>query len=135
MEEFNLNEVDRLLTTTRAVRKRLDLGRPGPRDLILDCIRLSTQAPAGGNYQKWRWVIVDDPDKKRVIAEAYRDAYAPYIKAQKSVVTEKTSGDSTVEKIMSSSDYLAEILEKVPVLAIPCSLGTPADMELSLIHI
>ena len=135
MEEFNLNEVDRLLTTTRAVRKRLDLGRPVPRDLILDCIRLSTQAPAGGNYQKWRWVIVDDPDKKRVIAEAYRDAYAPYIKAQKSVVTEKTSGDSTVEKIMSSSDYLAEILEKVPVLAIPCSLGTPADMELSLIHI
>ena len=129
MEEFNLNEVDRLLTTTRAVRKRLDLGRPVPRDLILDCIRLSTQAPAGGNYQKWRWVIVDDPDKKRVIAEAYRDAYAPYIKAQKSVVTEKTSGDSTVEKIMSSSDYLAEILEKVPVLAIPCSLGTPADME------
>ena len=62
MEEFNLNEVDRLLTTTRAVRKRLDLGRPVPRDLILDCIRLSTQAPAGGNYQKWRWVRVADPD-------------------------------------------------------------------------
>ena len=83
MEEFNLDEVDHLLTTTRAVRKRLDLSRTVPRELILDCVKVSTQAPAGGNYQKWRWVIVDDPEKKLVIAEAYRDGYAPYIDAQK----------------------------------------------------
>ncbi|MBB32207.1 MAG: nitroreductase [Acidimicrobiaceae bacterium] len=132
MEEFNLNEIDRLLTTTRAVRKRLDLEREVPRDLILDCVRVSTQAPAGGNYQKWRWVIVDDPDKKQIIADAYREAYAPYIEAQKNAVTDKTLNDPTLTKIMSSSDYLAEILEKVPVLAIPCSIGTPADMEGSL---
>ncbi|MEG3586526.1 MAG: nitroreductase family protein [Actinomycetota bacterium] len=129
MEEFNLKEVDQLLTTTRAVRKRLDLEREVPRDLILDCVRVSTQAPAGGNYQKWRWVIVDDPAKKQIVADAYREAYAPYIEAQKTAVTDKTSNDPTIKKIMSSSDYLAEILEKVPVLAIPCSLGTPADME------
>ena len=132
MEEFNLNEVDRLLTTTRAVRKRLDLEREVPRDLILDCVRVSTQAPAGGNYQKWRWVIVDDPIKKGIIADAYREAYAPYIEAQRTAVTDKASDDSTLGKIMSSSDYLAEVLEKVPVLAIPCSLGTPSDMEGSL---
>ncbi len=129
MEEFNLNEVDRLLTTTRAVRKRLDLEREVPRNLILDCVRVSTQAPAGGNYQKWRWVIVDDPSKKKIVADAYREAYAPYIEAQRTAVTDKTSNDPTLKKIMSSSDYLAEILEKVPVLAIPCSIGTPADME------
>ena len=112
MEEFNLNEIDRLLTTTRAVRKRLDLEREVPRDLILDCVRVSTQAPAGGNYQKWRWVIVDDPDKKQIIADAYREAYAPYIEAQKNAVSDKTLNDPTLTKIMSSSDYLAEILEK-----------------------
>ena len=129
MEEFNLDEIDHLLTTTRAVRKRLDLSRAVPRELILDCVKVSTQAPAGGNYQKWRWVIVDDPEKKLVIAEAYRDGYAPYIDAQKEAVSNKIPNDPTVQKIMSSSDYLAEILEKVPVLAIPCSLGSPADME------
>ena len=67
MEEFNLDEVDHLLTTTRAVRKRLDLSRTVPRELILDCVKVSTQAPAGGNYQKWRWVIIDDPEKKLII--------------------------------------------------------------------
>ncbi len=125
--EFDLDEVDRLLTTTRAVRKRLDLERPVPRDLVLDCIRISTQAPAGGNYQKWRWVIVDDPEKKAVVADAYQRSYAPYIEMQRNAVEDKTPGDSTVAKIMSSSDYLAQILADVPVLAIPCSLGSPAD--------
>ncbi len=129
MEEFNLTEVDRLLTTTRAVRKRLDLERNVPRELILDCIRISTQAPAGGNYQKWRWVIVDDPAKKVIVADAYREAYAPYIDQQKNAVSGSDSNDPTLEKIISSSDYLAEILERVPVLAIPCSLGAPSDME------
>ena len=89
MTQFDLKQIDHLLSTTRAVRKRLNLDKPVPRELILDCVRLSTQAPAGGNYQKWRWVIVDDPSKKRVIAEAYREAYAPYIEQQKGAVESK----------------------------------------------
>lgn len=125
--EFDLEQTDRLLTTTRAVRKRLDLDRAVPRELVLDCIRVSTQAPAGGNYQKWRWVIVDDPEKKAVIADAYQRSYAPYIEMQRSAVSDKTPGDETIGKIMSSSDYLAQVLADVPVLAIPCSLGSPAD--------
>lgn len=126
-DEFDLDQVDRLLTTTRAVRKRLDLERPVPRELILDCVRISTQAPAGGNYQKWRWVIVDDPAKKAVVADAYMRAYEPYIDAQRAAVAEKTPGNTTVDRIMSSSDHLAHVLAEVPVLAIPCSLGSPAD--------
>jgi hypothetical protein len=43
------DQIDEVLTTTRAVRKRLGLTRPVPRDLVLDCVRVSTQAPAGGN--------------------------------------------------------------------------------------
>ena len=42
---FDLATVDRLLSTTRAVRNRLDLDRSVARDTILDCIRLSQQAP------------------------------------------------------------------------------------------
>ena len=125
--EFDLDQIDRLLTTTRAVRKRLDLTREVPRELVLDCIRVSTQAPAGGNYQKWRWVIVDDPEKKAVVADAYQRSYAPYIEMQRSAVASKEPDNSTIGKIMSSSDYLAEILAEVPVLAIPCSLGAPSD--------
>ena len=127
MSEFDLEQADRLLTTTRAVRKRLDLDTPVPRELVLDCVRVSTQAPAGGNYQKWRWVIVDDPEKKHIIGQAYRRSYQPYIEMQRSAVASRAPDDSTIGKIMSSSDYLAEILEHVPMLAIPCSLGSPED--------
>ncbi|MEL6893734.1 MAG: nitroreductase family protein [Actinomycetota bacterium] len=124
--EFDVSQTDQLLTTTRAVRKRLDLTRPVPRRLILDCVRVSTQAPAGGNYQKWRWVIVDDPDKKAVVADAYRRTFAPYIEQQQRAV-ERAGNQSETGAIIDSSMHLAEVLQDVPVLAIPCALGSPDD--------
>ena len=84
---FNLAETDRLLSTTRAVRRRLDMKRPVERNVILDCIRLSMQAPTGSNSQSWRWVVVTDAGKRAEIARLYRevgDQYlemAPLIKA------------------------------------------------------
>ena len=124
--DFDLTQTDHLLSTTRAVRKRLDLTRPVPRDVILDCVRISTQAPAGGNYQKWRWVIVDDPDRKAIIADAYQRSYAPYIAQQKQAVA-KAGNSNASNPIIDSSTHLAEVLAEVPVLAIPCALGSPAD--------
>ncbi len=124
--DFDLTQTDHLLSTTRAVRKRLDLTRPVPRQLILDCVRVSTQAPAGGNYQKWRWVIVDDPALKAVVADAYQRSYAPYIAKQKAAV-ERAGNSATSDPIIDSSTHLAEVLAEVPVLAIPCALGSPGD--------
>ena len=60
MADLDLATVDRLLTTTRAVRRRLDPSRPVPRSVVLDCLRLSQQAPTASNQQTWRWVVVDD---------------------------------------------------------------------------
>lgn len=124
--DFDLAQTDHLLTTTRAVRKRLDLTQPVPRKLILECIRVSTQSPAGGNYQKWRWVVVDDPDRKAVIADAYARSYAPYIEKQKAAVA-KAGNAAASNPIIDSSMHLAEVLADVPVLAVPCALGSPAD--------
>ena len=69
---FDLSVTDELLSTTRAVRRRLDLDRPVEHDVILDCIRLSQQAPTGGNQQGWAWVVVTDPEKRQALAELYR---------------------------------------------------------------
>lgn len=118
---FDLAQTDHLLTTTRAVRKRLDLTRPVPRDLIVDCIRVATQAPAGGNVQMWRWLVVDDPDLKQGLADLYRRSYAPYMATQRESVA--TSGRSDVEAIMDSSDHLAAVLQDVPAMVIPCVIG------------
>jgi nitroreductase len=118
---FDLDQTDHLLTTTRAVRKRLDLQRPVPRELILDCIRIATQAPAGGNVQMWRWLVVDDPDLKMGLAELYRKSYQPYMDAQRASVAQ--SGRTDVSAIMDSSDHLAAVLHDVPALVIPCQIG------------
>ena len=126
-DTFDLQNVDRLLTTTRAVRKRLDLTKPVPRDLIVECIRVATQAPAGGNVQRWRWLVIDDPKLKQGLADLYRKAYAPYMASQRAAVAKIAKTDSGA--IMDSSDHLAQILQDVPALVIPCSLGAPSGSQ------
>jgi nitroreductase len=130
---FDLAETDRLLTTTRAVRKRLDLTRPVERDALLDCLRIATQAPSGGNIQTWRWMVVDDPEKRAGLADLYRRAYEPYIAAQKAAI--EGAGITDMDAILSSSDYLAEHLHEVPVHVIPCFLGRmteqPSTVEMA----
>jgi nitroreductase len=120
---FDVEQTDHLLTTTRAVRKRLDLTRPVPRELIVECVRVATQAPAGGNVQMWRWLVVDEPELKQGIAELYRRAYAPYIDQQREMV--ERTGRSDAGAIMASSDHLANVLQDVPALVIPCQIGRP----------
>ena len=64
--------VDEVLTTTRSVRKRLDLEKPVPRKVLLECLELAIQAPTGSNAQGWQWVFVEDADKKKALADIYR---------------------------------------------------------------
>ena len=66
--EDDVSVQDHLLTTTRSVRKRLDLTRPVPREVVLDCLRLAIQAPTGGNSQGWRWLVIDDPGVREQVA-------------------------------------------------------------------
>ena len=128
---FDLAQTDRLLTTTRAVRRRLDLDRPVEREVVLDCLRIATQAPSGGNSQPWRWLVVDDPDVRAGLAELYRKGYGPYIEMQKAAV--RAAGGDDDSPILRSSDHLAEHLHEVPVHVIPCLLTrlperpSPAD--------
>ena len=119
---LDLTVVDELLTTTRTVRKRLDLGRSVEDDVLLECLRLATQAPTGGNIQHWRWMIVRDEDKRRRVAELYNQAFGPYIEMQEAVVDRSNAQQM---RVISSAKHLGEVMHRVPVLVIPCALGRP----------
>src|ERR1700735_5343334 len=75
---------DELLTTTRTVRKRLDLTRPVPLDLVRECLEVALQAPSGSNRQGWQWVVVDDVDVRARIGEIYRDVTQRYLASSSS---------------------------------------------------
>lgn len=116
---------DELLSTTRAVRKRLDLSRPVPRQVILDCIRLAQQAPTGGNVQTWRWIVVTDPAKRRALAELYRQAAGDYFLQARAKAEAKGKGQTA--RVYDSAQYLADHFHEVPALVIPCLLGRPPE--------
>jgi nitroreductase len=108
---------DRILTTTRAVRRRLDLGRPVPRPVVLECLRLAIQAPTGGNTQRWRWLVVDDAGQRAALAALYRRRAEPYLGGYRDLAPD------TNNAVLDSSEYLSEHLHEVPVFVIPCLLG------------
>jgi nitroreductase len=109
--------IDKLLSTTRAVRKRLDLTRTVPREVVLECLRLAIYAPTGGNSQGWRWLVVDDPDARASIAALYRKRAEPYLDGYRQAAPDRPNA------VLDSSDYLTAHLHEVPVFVIPCLLG------------
>lgn len=120
---------DQLLSTTRTVRKRLDLTRPVERELIEECIELAFQAPNGGNRQPWHFVVVTDADKRRVLGELYRDGFQRYRAAGSNAGREMTD---ELQRILSSSDYLAEHMGEVPVLVVPCIWGRTDEASIEI---
>jgi len=118
--EFDLAMTDELLATTRAVRKRLDMDRSVPREVILECLDLAVQAPTGGNSQSWRWVVVDDAEKRRKLADLYRRLLG-VLGDQRAKAAD--AGEAQTERAYIAAIWLAERLEQVPVFVLPCVEG------------
>lgn len=119
---------DELLTTTRTVRKRLDLSRPVPLELIRESIEVAVQAPSGSNRQAWHWVVVTDADKRAAIATIYAevgDAYFASGASAASVTGGGRFGDDPTraavqQRVGESALWLRDHIAEVPVLVIPC---------------
>jgi nitroreductase len=111
----DIASVDELLTTTRSVRKRLDLTRPVGRDVILECIQLAMQAPTASNTQDWRWLVVTDADKRAAIADIYRSIGAEYL-----ALAANDTSDPQTRRVYASAFSLTDTLGQVPAHVIPC---------------
>lgn len=117
---------DELLTTTRTVRKRLDLARPVEPEILKECLETALQAPSGSNRQDWHFLIVRDESRRLALAELYRRSYQHYL-ASPGAVNKLFADDLqrylTQQRIMSSTAYLVEHIHEVPVHLIPCVNG------------
>jgi nitroreductase len=120
-------DADEVLTTTRAVRRRLDLERPVARELLLECLAVALQAPSGGNDQGWHFVVVDDPQRRAAVADVFRAAAIDYAGRARPDRGRRRTLDDTERaarrRVMASAGYLFEHLHEVPVLLVPCIDG------------
>ncbi len=112
---MDIESIDEVLSTTRAVRRRLDLSRPVEREVILDCLRLAMQAPTASNDQNWRWMVVTDDDKRAAIAEIYRSVGEDHLRN-----AANTASDPQTRHVYESALALTATLARVPVFVIPC---------------
>ncbi|GAA1688288.1 nitroreductase family protein [Nonomuraea maheshkhaliensis] len=114
---------DELLTTTRSVRKRLDLTRPVPLELVRECLEIALQAPTGGNSQGWHWVVVTDADKREAIGDYYQRSWRHYYESGTSarrLFADDPERAATQQRVSESAGHLAEHMGEVPVLVIGC---------------
>jgi len=125
---------DEVLTTTRAVRKRLDLTRPVDPQIIRECLTLALQAPSPGGQQHWHFVVVTDPDQRAALAGLYhKSTRTPG--GQEDILNGMINSATTEEeraeriKMASSPRHLTDHLHEVPVMVIPCIEGRIENMS------
>jgi len=131
---------DEVLTTTRAVRKRLDFDRPVEPEVIQECLDIGIQAPTGSNSQTYHFVVVTDPEIKKPIADFYRNNFFAFYGGDAATTSPYADDDprtGRLEAVVDSATYLANRLHEVPVWVIPCmegrmGEGSPSFMQASL---
>ena len=123
---MELTTVDKLLTTTRAVRKRLDFSRAVEREVIEECLEIAIQAPTGGNSQGWHFMVVTDAAKRAKIGDLYRESFYIYAQSEQEQGATRGEGEQYEQqrmRVVKSAVYLANHMSDVPLMIIPCIHG------------
>ncbi|MBF8186913.1 nitroreductase family protein [Nonomuraea sp. K274] len=124
---FDVAEVDRLLTTTRSVRRRLDVNRPVPAELIQQVLEIAIQAPTSHNQQSWRWLVITDEKVRAKIAELFRMAW--YLNQKRiSGLSGRRRHAAETHRLEESVASLVDTIAKVPALVVPCVMGRTPDI-------
>jgi nitroreductase len=112
-------DAETLLTTTRSVRRKLDLDRPVEDEVITDCLRVAMQAPAAGAVLPGiRWIVVRDPARKAALARHVREP---------GLASQARYGDRVAPATLASGRHLLDVLHRVPVLVLSCVAARPGD--------
>ena len=117
---FDLDEADRLLTTTKQVRQRLDLTKPVPYDVLLECIDIASHAPMGGNLERNRWMIIDDPELKAAIGARFAQVGRPYLASNSEL-----RPDDRSQRVIGSASFLVDHIAEVPAMVLAMRLDRP----------
>lgn len=116
--------IDHLLSTTPAVRLRLDLERDVEPEVLAECLRLALHAPTPRSTPTWRWLVVRDPDLRRRVGALFREVGTDYLR-RKVAATGEAARHGALARAIASAQHLVDVIDRVPVFVIPCVLGRP----------
>lgn len=122
--------IDELLTTTRSVRKRLDLTRPVEPEVIRECLSLALQAPTTSSGENWHFIVVTDPLQREALATLYRRSAALYTQKRDQLLAnaaDEKEAAKLARVLLDSAQYLIDHLHEVPIHVIPCIQGRITD--------
>ena len=118
---------DEVLTTTRSVRRRLNLEKEVSPEILKECLNIALQAPTGSLRQDWHFVVSTDRDQCREVGTIYQEVWTnmvtdDYLNASASRQGEKGDQASWLN-MMGSARHLAETFPEVPAIFVPCISG------------
>ena len=129
--DLDLSICDKLLTTTRSIRRRLDLSRPVPPALIEECLEVAVQSPSATNTQKWRFLVIREAEKRAGIARLYKRAFESYWEQADDATYGPTGPASTeAQRMLDSAVYLVDHLHEAPVHVLFCIEDQVRDVPL-----
>jgi nitroreductase len=116
--------LDELLSTTRAVRKRLDFTKPVPDDIVRECVAIALQAPSGGNVVAMRFVVVRDRATVAAVADVYAQCWEIYANSPGfagHIKRKSPEAQAQQDRVVDSATYLAEHMAECPALVLGCT--------------
>ena len=111
-----------IIATTRSMRRLKP--DPVPPELIRKILEAGTAAPSGGNMQRWRFLVVTDPQVKATVGTYYKRAWDEYVgPTYRSGTPAPGTDPHRFERMLDAAQYLADHLQEAPVWIIACLEG------------
>ena len=110
----DLEEFDRILKTTRSIRRKLDFKREVPMSVIEECIDVAVQAPVGLGGENWRFIVVKDVAVKRELSNIYNEVL-------RDIVSEREI------ELKPTHRALMDRLHEIPCMILACVVGEPGE--------
>lgn len=118
------------LYTTRAMRRVSP--DPIPNDVVEGMLDAAVRSPSGGNSQNWRWLTVTDRDTVAALgvlyAEGWDELNATLYKGRREAAI--ASGDEATKRVLSSSQWLADNFDTVPLVVLPYHRNDPSGASI-----
>ena len=133
-ETASTTDLFQIIRTARSMRRLKP--DPVPNELIRKILEAGVCAPSGGNMQRWRFLVVRDPQIKLTVGAYYKRAWDEQV-APRYRAGEPAPGMSRERflRLLDAAEYLAAHIHEAPVWIVPCLEGdTPTRTSGSSIY-